>query len=141
MAAKKAVNKEPEVRYLSAEEILAIDDRPIEVVHVPEWNTHVRLRGMTGAQRTAYERSLIDPKKLAERGRRGRRGRQNMDSMLNDENVLKMRAIMLSLCIIDENGDLIFSASQIEALNNKSALVLDRLYEIAQKLNGMSPED
>ena len=45
--------------YLSRDAILQREDIKTEDVEVPEWGGTVRVRGMTGVQRDAFEASLI----------------------------------------------------------------------------------
>ncbi|MEU5950323.1 hypothetical protein ABZ793_32935, partial [Micromonospora sp. NPDC047465] len=44
---------------LNRDAILAAEDRTYEEVNCPEWGGSVRLRSITGAQRDAYEQSLV----------------------------------------------------------------------------------
>ena len=105
---------------LKAEDILGIDDRPMEKAEVPEWNGHVFLRTISGAERDAFE---------AESFRQERPNYQNL------------RARYLALTLTDENGDRLFNAKQVAELGKKAAPVLDRLFTRAAKINAMSPGD
>jgi hypothetical protein len=48
---------------------------------------------------------------------------------------------LLVRCLADENGNRIFSDEEFEALGSKSAKVIDKLFAIAQKVNGIGQED
>jgi hypothetical protein len=101
---------------LSREDILRANDLERELVSVPQWGGEVYVRVMTGAERDRYERSL-----LALDGDRAP--------------VQQFRAHLLALCLCDEYGGRLFDIQEISMLNDKSWVVMDRLYEVAQRLN------
>lgn len=110
------------------DEILQSDDLPTEQHYVPEWGVTVYLRTMTGAQRDAFEASLYTTDKQGNR-------------QASFEN---MRARLLARVMVDEGGERLFDHrkdSEIVALGGKSAAALDRLFDRAQKLNGIGDED
>jgi hypothetical protein len=107
---------------LSKDQILSADDLPFEDVPVPEWGGHVRIRTLTGFERDHFEASVQrDPK-----------GKRNLNNV---------RARLLALCLIDEDGTRMFAEAEIKALGAKSAKVLDHLLDIAKKLSGLTDED
>lgn len=106
------------MRILTKEAILAADDLPRELVNVPEWGGDVFVRTMTGTDRDAFEASLI-----------GKEGRM--------ENV---RARLVSLTLCNEAGERMFGDAEIAALGKKSARALDRVFSVAQRLNGIGTE-
>ncbi len=106
------------MRILTKEAILAADDLPRELVSVPEWGGDVFVRTMTGTDRDAFEASLI-----------GKEGRM--------ENV---RARLVSLTLCNEAGERMFDDAEIAALGKKSARALDRVFSVAQRLNGIGTE-
>lgn len=106
------------MNILSKDAILAADDLPRETVHVPEWGGDVFVRTMTGTDRDAFEAGLI-----------GKDGRL--------ENV-RARLVALTLC--DAAGERVFDDTQIAALGRKSARALDRVFSVAQRLNGIGTE-
>ena len=103
------------MNILSKDAILAAEDLPRETVSVPEWGGQVLVRTMSGTDRDAFEASL-----LAKDGRM--------------ENV-RARLVALTLC--DTEGDRLFDDSEITALGRKSARALDRVFSVAQRLNGI----
>lgn len=109
---------------LTKEQILAADDIPIREVEVPEWGGTVRMRGLTGSERDAYELSLFQV-----------RGEKRIPRMEN------ARARLVALCIVDGEGNRLFSDEEVKALGGKSGKVLDRLFDEARKLSGLTPED
>ena len=90
-------------------------------VEVPEWGGTVRIREMTGAERDAWEQSLV-----------GAKGKVNIENV---------RARLVSRTAVDENGVRIFSDQDAEDLGQTSAAGLERLAKVAQKLNMLSESD
>ncbi len=111
-------------KFLSREDILSVQDAQTREVDIPEWGGTVRVRGLTGAERDRYEASLWEG-----RGR-GRR--------LNLENA---RAKLLVLTLVDESGAPLFTRQDVDRLGAKSAAALDRLFDVAQELSGISNTD
>lgn len=114
----KSPKPEKEHRMLTRDQILMCDDLPRETVQVPEWGGEVQVRTMTGADRDTFEASLI-----------GKEGRL--------ENV---RARLVSLALCDESGVRLFNDSDVIALGQKSAKALDRVFTVAQRLNGIGAD-
>jgi hypothetical protein len=56
-------------------------------------------------------------------------------------NLKNIRAKLVALTVVDEEGNRIFSDSDASALGKKSAAALDRVFEVAQRLSGLRPED
>lgn len=110
-------------KILSKSEILECQDMRIKVVEVPEWGGSVRLRSLTGAERDAFEATLVkevDGKRVPD--------------------MENLRAKLLAATIVDEDDRQIFSAYDLAALGRKSAVALDRVFAVAQRLNGMSAD-
>lgn len=129
---KKTVGKGAgPVSILKRDEILAASDIQLELVPVPEWGGHVWVKGMTGAERDKFEGSIV---KLSIAGKPSRPG----DDTLNLANV---RAKLCSMTICDAEGKRLFSENDIQALSQKSAAGLQRVFTVAQKLSGITDED
>lgn len=109
---------------LSRDAILAADDREYEVVPCPEWGGEVRLRSLTGAERDAYEQSLVQT-----------RGKSR------EMNLRNARAKLVALCAVDESGNRLFTDADVNALGKKNAKPLDRLFDVARRLSGLSEDD
>lgn len=110
--------------YLKRDAILAAADLQFEDVQVPEWGGTVRVRGMTGEERDAWESALLEAR--------------SDDKKQNARNV---RATLVSLTVVDENGQRLFAEADIPALGKKSVKALQRVYNVAQRLSRISPED
>jgi hypothetical protein len=112
------------MKELSSDEILGIEDILEELVEVPEWKGTVRVRGLTGRERDAYEASLLE--------QRGRNTKANLQNA---------RAKLVVLAVVDSRGQRMFTEAQIPQLGAKSAAALDRIWKKARDLSGMSDED
>jgi hypothetical protein len=106
---------------LNKDQILGAGDLPFEEVEVPEWGGMVRIRTMTGRDREKFENLVYEPD--------GEKVKVNREDF---------RAKLLSACIVGEDGKPMFDEKDIAALSGKSAKALNRLFTVAQDLNGMS---
>lgn len=104
--------------------ILAANDLATETVDVSEWGGAVIIRSMTGAQRDAYETSLMT---------KDASGRYTIDT----EN---MRAKLVIFTAVNEAGAPLFTLNDLPALAGKNAAVIERLFVAAQRINGLSKD-
>lgn len=107
--------------YLSREAILAADDLGFEDVAVPEWGGTVRIRALSGTERDKFEASIA-----------GNGKRLRLDNV---------RAKLVVTCAVDAEGNPLFGTADIVQLGRKSAAALDRVFEAAKKLSGLTDED
>lgn len=98
---------------------------PRERVEVPELGGHVWIRAMTGRERDEWEIELIP----LQRGGDRRAVLRNM------------RARLVARTACDAEGAPLFSPAQAEDLGAQNALVLDRLYDVAERLSGLRAAD
>ncbi|MER6147953.1 hypothetical protein [Streptomyces hirsutus] len=111
---------------LSRAAIEAADDRKWEDVDVPEWGGSVRLMGMSGTERNAYQSSLVVL------GPNGSVQKMNMADQL---------AKLVAKCMVDEDFERLYSDKEVRALGAKNGAVLERLGQVAQRLSGLRKED
>jgi len=109
---------------LTRDQILKAKDIPMEKVSVPEWGGEVMVKGLSGKERDWFELSVFEQK-----------GRNQKVNMAN------LRAKLASLSICDEEGNRLFSEDDVEELAKKSAVALQRVFSIAQRLSGLSNEE
>jgi hypothetical protein len=112
------------VALLSADQILAAEDRTYEDVPVPEWGGEVRLRSLSGAERDEYEQGLV---------------RQVGNKQVTDAR--NARAKLVALCAVNEDGSLLFTKAQVIKLGSKNAAALQRLFDVACRMNGFTEDD
>lgn len=106
---------------LSKQQILDADDLPTRDVAVPEWGGDVRVRGLTGRERDAFELRMAVANK-------------------NGDTDVDMRAGIVGRCIVDENGERLFTDRELGRLAGKSGAALDRVFDVVRELSGMTDE-
>lgn len=106
---------------LSKDQILEASDLKTEPVDVPEWNGSVNVRTMTGADRDAFEASLVTVDASGKVS-------QNLDNM---------RVKLLVVTVVDDNGNRLFDEGDIAMLGRKSTAAIERVYAAAARLNGI----
>jgi len=99
---------------LTKEQILSADDLRHVDVDVPEWGGTIRLQTITARDRQKFHSG-------------GTKGA--MDDFMER---------FIVACAIDEKGKLLFNSEDVKALSAKSAIALNRVFEAAVELNGMS---
>jgi len=114
--------------FLSRDDILGADDIKTIEVPVPEWGGVVLVRGLTGVERDHYEESLI-------RWRAKNRQVAAVPALAN------ARAKLVSLSVVNQDGERLFSDRDVAALGEKSAAALERVFDVAGKLSGLQPGD
>lgn len=106
---------------LTADAILTADDKSTADVDVPEWGGTVRVRALSGDERDGYEAS-----NTIEKG----------DTL--ERNPIGTRARLVVRACIDADGKRLFADNQAGVLGQKSAAVLDRLWDKIAELSGMT---
>ena len=114
---------------LSRDGILAAKDIQTETVPVPEWGDEVIIRGLTGEELDDYQ---------ASRRQFRNAGTPQQELIYVQTNA---RATLLAKCIVDENGERLFTDQDAGLLGMKNGKVLDRLYDVAARLSGLSNEE
>ena len=113
-------------KLLTLEQIIAVDDHRYQIEDVPEWGGKVKLRGMDTTTRTQYEAKMY-------RLTKSPKGLEDEDWQL-----LKIR--VLAQCLYDANDNLLFdpkNEAQWKLLGKKSAIVIDRLFDLCTTLSGL----
>lgn len=109
------------------DQIIQVQDRTYEVVHVPEWNMDIRIRSLTAKERDKFEADCINFRQEGRHSKTELRGNN--------------RARLCVMCIVDDAGQRVFKDEDAEVLGAKSAKALDRIYAVAQSLGGISSND
>jgi hypothetical protein len=110
--------------YLSRDAILAAATLRTEEVDVPEWGGTVLIREMRGRERDEWEASLAV-----------QRGKQMVPDVAN------VRAKLVARCVVSGDLEPVFTQQDVSALGELSAAALDRVFEAASKLSGLSEQD
>ena len=116
--------KKGKSKILTREDILQAEDILTEIVDAHEWGGDVIVQGITGKERGRFEAGVIHNP--------GKKQKINM---------IDMRAILCSLSIVNEDGKKLFTPADVKALNEKSAAPLNRIFEVAQRLSGLTDND
>lgn len=103
---------------LSKDAILGASDIQTEDVPVPEWGGTVRVAAMDGLARDRFI-ELQGEGKAA---------------------LSEFHARVLVACVVGEDGKLLFSADDAELLRSKSSAALDRVVEVAIRLNKLGAD-
>lgn len=103
---------------LSKSDILGADDLPSRDVEVPEWGGTVRVRGLTGQGRDAFEMRMAASRK-------------------NLGQVDDLRASLAAKCLVGEDGSRLFTDKEVVQLGRKSGAALDRVFQAIRDLSGM----
>lgn len=109
---------------LSKDAIWQAEDLTYEDVNVPEWGGQIRIRALSGAERDAFEAKSVITK--------------GNDRQINTKN---LRARLIAATAINEDGSPMFEPSDVLHLGQKSAKALERLFDVARKLSGMTAKD
>jgi hypothetical protein len=113
-----------EKKFLKGEQILAINDIKTQELFIPDWDSWVRVRTMSGAEYDRYQKSILIGK-----------GKNR------DVNLMNARAKLVALTVVDENGQRLFTDSQITALGQKSSAAIGLIFDLATDLAGITEED
>jgi hypothetical protein len=106
---------------LNKDQILEASDLTFEEVQVPEWNGAVKVRTMTGTDRDLWEQSMVE---VAADGSR-------------KPDMTNMRAKLVALTVVDDDGNLVFSMADVPMIARKAASALERVFDVAQRINGL----
>ena len=109
---------------LGREAILAIPDIKREVVQIPEWGGAVTVQGLTGDERDDFEATCVKG-----------RGKKT------EVNLRNFRAKLVARSCIQEDGSRLFSDDDAAALGKKSGAAINRVFEVASRLSGLTDED
>lgn len=109
---------------LNKEQIKSVSDLETLDVEVPEWGGTVRLKSLTGAERDRFEASVVQG--------------QGKNTTVNMQN---LRAKLVAQSAIGEDGKALFTEEDVKWLGEKSAKALNRLFNAAQQLSGLSESD
>jgi len=113
---------------LSKDAILGARHLPVEKVHVPEWadadgDDLVYVRGMTGADRDLWEMSLTV---------------ERAGEIVPDQANATAKALVR--CIVDADGNRLFTDRDANDLGSQPAAALTRVWRVARRLSGLGPD-
>jgi len=108
-------------------ELKGIDDTKVEAVIMPEWGGKtLYVRSLTGEERDYFEeQSLV------------KKGKGRETSLKN----MRARLVVLSVCHGPTNYEPVFVPADVQWLTKKNSKPLDRLFEVAGRLSGITDRD
>lgn len=112
--------------YLSKDEILGAADQSFTELEISEWRGTIRIGNISAAEKGKYESGLF---KFNADGTR----------TINEKNLATLRTRLIVACVVDDEGKRVFTEKDIEALGEKSAAVIQDVFEACQEHNGMEP--
>ena len=107
---------------LTRDEILAATDLPREEVEVPEWGGSVLVRGLTAKERVDLASRMV-----------------TTEGEIDNQQAIELQTLIPALCMIDDDGQRLFSDGDVALLGEKSSQALNRVFEVAQKLSALTP--
>lgn len=108
---------------LNRTDILTAQDCKIVEVEVPEWRGSVFVKVMSGKQRDAWEAFVVS--------------RKDKDGKINTAG---LRSMLVATCVCDELGNELFTNEDIPEIEKRNASALQRIFDEAAKLNGLTGE-
>lgn len=102
---------------------------PKELVEIPEWGGSVWVRGLTAGERDEFENTVL-------RQRPTKKGRVVQTVSLQDA-----RARLAVMSVVDNEGQRLFTYDDVARLSQLSASAVDRIFDVASRLSGMTDED
>ncbi len=99
--------------------LAAIGQIKVEPIDIPELNGTVYVKGMTAGEREAFEQDM------------------------NGEDFVKsgkVRATVFVNSVTDENGNLLFTADDIDDINKLPSSVVIKVFEKSNKMNGINTQ-
>ncbi len=109
---------------LTREAILSADDLPRESLLIPEWGGDVWIRTLTQQERDEWEQQVRD--QTWEDGAVGQAG---------------LKSLLAILTLLDADGQRMFVSDDLPEFNQKSAAAVDRIWQVACRLNGLTEGD
>lgn len=95
-------------------------------VDVPELEGDVYVRVLNGLERDQFEAGFIS---------------ESGDQLPKAERLRNFRGRLVTLCACDGGGNRIFSDAHAEQVGRMPAPILDRIYEVAARINRLSNDD
>lgn len=130
---------------LTIEQILAANDLPKRVEFVPEWNGTVMFLTLPGTARDEFELDMMRRNKvlLAKMKHSQEQGEGELDitpELFSSaiEELKGVKVNMLHRVLVKPDGVTpLMTEADLDKLNKKNGAVIDRLFKIAQEMNGL----
>jgi len=110
--------------FLTATQILDQPTLVIEELEVPEWNGKIRVKMLSAKERDDFEASTVEFKN----------GQQK-------PNIANLRARLLQLAVVDENGRRVFTKNDVKVIGDLPAAGVQRVFNKIQEMSAISDSD
>jgi hypothetical protein len=119
---------------LTREQVLNAQDRKPELISVPEWGGELWVRGLSAKDRGLYELWTVQASASSAGITQGN---------ITLDHVALIRVRLISLCVIVDETDTkpLFTEADVAALSEKDSAPVERLFDVAARLSGLSKED
>ncbi|WP_405710111.1 hypothetical protein OG264_16110 [Streptomyces xanthophaeus] len=107
---------------LTRAQIDAADDRTWEDIEVPEWGGSVRILGLSGTERDAYQASMV---------------RMGSQGNVTGVNLADTSARLLAKCLVDESFQRLYTDKEVKEIGAKDGKVIKTLFAEAQRISGL----
>lgn len=104
------------------EHILTQPDLKTADVEISEWGLTLKVRSLTAKERSAFEQSM------------------NFDPHGNPRNLTNLQTRLAVLTVVNGDGERVFTDDDVEELAGKSASALQKIFNAAADLNGLTKE-
>ena len=108
---------------LTRDMILQASDLSRQAVDIPEWGGSAFIYEMTGTELDGYQSSLMDG-----------------SGTVTPAKLIDARARLVAICLRNNDGNRLFTDTDVAALGRKNGRILDRLWKVARDLNAMGDE-
>ena len=109
------------------DKILSNNDARKEAMYIKEWEETIYVKALNAREREKFEKCIIEI-----------RGTGKGAYVVPKDNIM---AILVSMAVVDEDGEQVFEAADVDSLGNKSASAISRIFEMAQVLAGLKEGD
>ena len=111
--------------FLTRDQILAAQDLDREVVDVPEWGDGAQIlaRELTAAEREQHYYAMLGD-----------------DDEVDVQKTVGFIQRLCAWCIIDDEGEQLFTQADVEALGKKNSQVLQRIADVVRRLSGLGTD-
>ena len=132
---------------LTKQEILLQDDLKKEELYIPEWKASVLISELSADARDEFEQFMVEEREKVRPKQIGQvkgQGKKQDKPQVKKKEYAHIRAALAAYTLVDEKGERLFSTQDIMDLGKKSGMALDRIFDVANKLNkiyGQERED
>lgn len=110
--------------FLTAAQILEQPTLVVEELDVPEWKGKVRVKMLSARERDEFEASTVEFK-----------------NGQNRPNIVNLRARLVQLAVVDEQGKRMFTRHDIKVLGELPAAGLQRVFNKVQEMSAITDKD